>query len=81
MKNPIKKLKEEKHLTNRDLAILLGQSVGNISHLILGNYTKIPPATLKVMEKYGYDPDAMQKEYKQFRNSQRKLIEQKVAAI
>lgn len=81
MINPILKIKNERNLTNRQIAILLNQSVGNVSHLLNGDFNYIPEKTLKVFERFGYDPDIMQREYKAFRSEQREKITQKMGAV
>jgi len=82
MMNPILKIKEEKNLTNREMAILLDQSVGNVSHLLLGNYKTIPPKTLRLIKTFGYDPEKIQKDYDRFRNQKaQELFNEKMVAI
>ena len=82
MKNPLERIKEEKHLTNREMAILLGQSVGNVSHMLLGNYKTIPNKTLKLISTFGYDPEEIQEEYSAFRDYRaQQLFNEKVAAV
>jgi transcriptional regulator with XRE-family HTH domain len=76
MKNPVRRIKEEKGLTNREIAILLEQSVANVSHLLNGHFNFIPEKTLNVFEELGYNKTELQKEYKRYRKSeQRKITE------
>ena len=81
MINPIERIKQEKELTNRQIAILLEQSVGNVSHLLNGDFNFIPKRTLLVFEKMGYDANKIQREYLNYRRYEKKQIEQKVMAV
>jgi len=80
MENPIRRIKREKGFTNRQIAILLEQSVGNVSHLLNGNFSRITEKTLKVFEKFGYDPKKIQKEYAAYRKSEAEKIYKRIKA-
>ncbi|HRW35481.1 MAG TPA: hypothetical protein P5107_10545 [Thermotogota bacterium] len=79
MINPIEKIKKEKDLTNRELALMLGQSVGNVSHLLMGSHTAVPDHTLEVIKTLGYDPKKVQKDYQRFRQEKAKAVIERVA--
>lgn len=76
--NPIKKRREEKRLTQVDLALLIGVSQVYISQFETGGLTPSKSQTKKITEILGISPETLNKELHQFYEARRKELEKKM---
>ena len=75
--NPIKKRREEKGLTQVDLALLLGISQMHISHFETGGLIPSESQTKKIAEILGIGPETLNKELHQFYEDRRKELKKR----
>ncbi|MBA7563799.1 XRE family transcriptional regulator [Candidatus Atribacteria bacterium 1244-E10-H5-B2] len=76
--NPIKKRREEKGLTQVDLALLVGVSQMYISHFETGGLVPSKSHIKKITEILGTSPETLNKELHQFYEARRKELEKKI---
>ena len=76
--NPIKKRREEKRLTQVDLALLVGVSQVYISQFETGGLIPSDNQIKKITEILGIDPETLNKELHQFYEARRKELEKKM---
>ncbi|RXG64112.1 XRE family transcriptional regulator, partial [Candidatus Atribacteria bacterium 1244-E10-H5-B2] len=75
--NPIKKRREEKGLTQVDLAILMGVSQVHISQFETGGLIPSESQTKKITKILGISPETLDKELHQFYEERRRELEKK----
>lgn len=78
MINPIKKRREEKRLTQAELALLIGVSQVYISQFETGGLTPSENQTKKITEILGIDPETLNKELRQFYEDKRKELKKRI---
>jgi len=78
MTNPIKKRREEKGLTQVDLALMLGVSQIYISQYETGGLTPSEKHIEKITKILGISPETLNKELHQFYEGRRKELEKKI---
>ena len=76
--NPIKKRREEKRLTQAELALLLGVSQVYISQFETGGLTLSGIQTKRITEILDISPETLNKELHQFYEARRKELEKKI---
>jgi len=76
--NPIKRRREEKGLTQVDLAILVGVSQMHISHFETGGLTPSKSQTKKITEILDIGPETLNKELRQFYEDRRKELKKRM---
>ncbi len=76
--NPIKKRREEKGLTQVDLALLVGVSQMYVSHFETGGLVPSESHIKKITEILGISPETLNKELHQFYKARRKELEKKI---
>ena len=76
--NPIKKRREEKGLTQVDLAILMGVSQVHISQFETGGLIPSESQTKKITKILGISPETLDKELHQFYEERRRELEKKI---
>jgi len=76
--NPIKKRREEKGLTQVDLALMLGVSQMYISHFETGGLIPSKSHIKKISKILGINPETLNKELHQFYEDRRKELEKKI---
>ena len=76
--NPIKKRREEKGLTQVDLALLVGVSQMYISHYETGGLTPSKKHVEKITKILGISPETLDKELHQFYEARKKELEKKI---
>ncbi|MBA7531302.1 hypothetical protein ES705_23514 [subsurface metagenome] len=76
--NPIKKRREEKGLTQVDLALLVGVSQMYISHFETGGLVPSKGHIKKISKILGISPETLDKELHQFYEARRKELEKKM---
>lgn len=76
--NPIKKRREEKGLTQVDLAILMGVSQVHISQFETGGLIPSESQTKKISKILGISPETLNKELHQFYKARKKELEEKI---
>jgi len=76
--NPIKRRREEKRLTQVDLAILVGVSQMHISHFETGGLTPSKSQLKKITEILGIGPETLNKELHQFYEDRRKELRKRI---
>jgi len=76
--NPIKKRREEKRLTQVDLALLVGVSQVYISQFETGGLIPSESQTKKITEILGIDKETLNKELHQFYEDRRRELEKKM---
>jgi len=77
MKNPLKKIKEEKDLTLEEFALVADVSQSTIYKNIQGSNRTVNKNILTAAEKLGYDPKKVKRKYDEFRNSKKEELLQK----
>ena len=78
MINPIKKRREEKGLTQVDLALLVGVSQVYISQFETGGLIPSENQTKKITEIMGIGPETLNKELHQFYEARRKELKKRM---
>ena len=76
--NPIKKRREEKGLTQVDLALLVGVSQMYISHFETGGFLPSKRHIKKITEILGISPETLNKELHQFYEARKKELGKKI---
>jgi len=76
--NPIKKRREEKGLTQVDLALLVGVSQVYISQFETGGLIPSEIQTKKITEILGIGPETLNKELHQFYEDRRKELKKRI---
>jgi len=76
--NPIKKRREEKGLTQVDLALLVGVSQVYISQFETGGLIPSENQTKKITEILGIGPETLNKELHQFYEDRRKELKKRI---
>jgi len=76
--NPIKRRREEKGLTQVDLAILVGVSQMHISHFETGGLIPSKSQLKKITEILGISPETLNKELRQFYEDRRKELKKRM---
>ena len=76
--NPIKKRREEKGLTQVDLALLVGVSQVYISQFETGGLIPSENQTKKITEILGIGPETLNKELHQFYEARRKELKKRM---
>lgn len=76
--NPIKKRREEKGLTQVDLALLVGVSQVYISQFETGGLVPSESQTKKITEILGIGPETLNKELHQFYEARRKELKKRI---
>jgi len=76
--NPIKKRREEKGLTQVDLALLVGVSQVYISQFETGGLIPSESQTKKITEILGIGPETLNKELHQFYEDRRKELKKRI---
>ncbi len=76
--NPIKKRREEKRLTQADLALLVGVSQVYISQFETGGLIPSESQTKKITEILGISPKTLKKELHQFYEARRKELKKRM---
>jgi len=78
MINPIKKRREEKGLTQVDLALLVGVSQVYISQFETGGLVPSENQTKKITEILGISPETLDKELHQFYEARRRELKKRM---
>ncbi|MBA7527081.1 hypothetical protein ES705_19255 [subsurface metagenome] len=76
--NPIKKRREEKGLTQVELALLMEVSQVHISQFETGGLIPSESQTKKISKILGISPETLDKELHQFYEARRKELEKKI---
>ena len=76
--NPIKKRREEKGLTQADLALLLGISQAYISQFETGGLIPSEIQIKKIAEILGISPEILNKELHQFYEARKKELKKRI---
>jgi len=76
--NPIKKRREEKRLTQVDLALLVGVSQVYISQFETGGLTPSEKQIKEIAKILGLDPETLNKELRQFYEDRRKELKKRI---
>ena len=76
--NPIKKRREEKELTQVDLALLVGVSQMYISHFETGGLVPSKRHIKKITEILGISPETLNKELRQFYEARKKELKKRM---
>ena len=76
--NPIKKRREEKELTQVDLALLAGVSQMYISHFETGGLVPSKKQIKKITEILGLDEETLNKELSQFYQAKKKELRKQI---
>jgi len=76
--NPIKRRREEKMLTQVDLALLVGVSQVYISQFETGGLTPSENQTKKITEILGIDKETLNQELRQFYEARRKELKKRI---
>ena len=76
--NPIKKRREEKGLTQVDLALMLGVSQMYISHFETGGLIPSKRHIKKISKILGISPETLNKELHRFYEDRKKELERKI---
>jgi len=76
--NPIKKRREEKGLTQVDLALLVGVSQIYISQFETGGLIPSESHTKKITEILGISPETLNKELHQFYEERKKELKKRI---
>lgn len=78
MKNPIRKIKEEKELTLEEFALVADVSQSTIYKNIQGSSRVINKKILAACKELGYDPKEVEKKYQEFKKAKKlELLKQK----
>ena len=76
--NPIKKRREEKRLTQSDLATLVGVSQSTISQFEIGGVIPSEAQIRKITEILGIGPGTLNKELHQFYEARKKELKKRI---
>ena len=76
--NPLKKRREEKGLTQVDLALMVGVSQMYISHFETGGLVPSKNHIKKISKILGISPETLNKELHQFYEARRKELEERM---
>ena len=76
--NPIRKRREEKRLTQSDMALLIGVSQPTISQFEIGGVIPSESQIKKITEILGISPETLDKELHQFYKARRKELKKRV---
>ena len=76
--NPIRKRREEKGLTQSDLALLGGVSQPNISQFERGGVILFEIQIKKITEILGISPETLNKELRQFYEARKKELKKRI---
>ena len=76
--NPIRKRREEKRLTQSDLALLVGVSQPTISQFEIGGVIPSEVQIRKVTEILGIGPGTLNKELRQFYEDRKKELRKRI---
>jgi len=76
--NPIKKRREEKRLTQSDLALLVGVSQPTISQFEIGGVIPSEAQIRKITEILGIGPGTLNKELHQFYEARKKELKKRI---
>jgi len=76
--NPIRKRREEKRLTQSDMALLIGVSQPTISQFEIGGVIPSESQIKKITEILGISPETLDKELHQFYEARRKELKKRV---
>jgi transcriptional regulator with XRE-family HTH domain len=76
--NPIKKRREEKGLTQVDLALLIGVSQAHISQFETGGLISSEAQIKKITEILGLDKETFNKELSQFYQAKKKELKKQI---
>ena len=76
--NPIKKRREEKGLTQVDLALLIGVSQAHISQFETGELIPSEAQIKKITEILGLDKETFNKELSQFYQAKKKELKKQI---
>ncbi len=76
--NPIKKRREEKRLTQVDLALLMGVSQVYISQFETGGLIPSESQTKKITEILGIDKETLNKELSRFYQAKKKELKKQI---
>lgn len=79
--NPIKKRREEKELTQVDLALLMGVSQVHISQFETGGLIPSESQIKGIAEILGLEPETLNKELRQFYEKRRKELKKKIEGV
>jgi len=74
MKNPLKKIKEEKDLTLEEFALVADVSQSTIYKNIQGSNKKINLDILRACEKMGYLPEKIERQYQDFKEYKKREL-------
>jgi len=76
--NPIRKRREEKRLTQSDLALLVGVSQPTISQFEIGGFIPFEIQIKKITEILGISPWALNKELHQFYEARKRGLKKRI---
>ena len=76
--NPIRKRREEKRLSQSDLALLLGVSQPTISQFEIGGVIPSGSQTKKITEILGIGPGTLNKELRQFYEVRKRELKKRI---
>ena len=76
--NPIRKMREEKRLSQSDLALLVGVSQPTISQFEIGGVTPSESQTKKITEILGICPETLNKELHQFYEDRKRELKKRI---
>ncbi|MFW5686597.1 MAG: hypothetical protein ACOCXL_00255 [Halanaerobium sp.] len=71
MKNPVKKIKEENNLTLDELGVIADVSQSTVYQNISGSARTVNKNILEACSELGYDPEEVEKKYKEFKKSKK----------
>jgi len=79
--NPIRKMREEKRLSQSDLALLVGVSQPTISQFEIGGVIPSESQIKKVTEILGIGPETLNKELRQFYEARKKELKKRIEEV
>jgi predicted transcriptional regulator len=77
MKNPLKKIKEEKNLTLEEFALVAEVSQSTIYKNIQGSNKEVNLDILRACERFGYKRKDIEEKYKKFKEFKKKELLQR----
>lgn len=71
MKNPLVEIKEEKNWTIQDFAVITDTSSSTVYKNLEGSSFEVTDRILETLDTLGYDPELIEEQYQEFRQSRR----------
>jgi|GEM_PF-1504229 len=77
-KNPIKRIRDERDISQQELAILADVAINTVRNAEKGLTAEMNEQILEALEQLGYEKEEIEKEYKKWRKDLKKdIIERK----